>query len=80
MDEVGKLKEDYRTRDIHKAMISEGNFSLCSVQRETGKPERGYGSVLPRHELEHRMQHFQTTHQLDFQYPFEWTTQSNVRI
>ena len=55
MSEVHKLKSDFETRDTHKAMVIYDNFYQTSVQRETGKPERGYGSVLPRHRLEHGM-------------------------
>ena len=55
MSEVHKLKKDFETRDTHQTMVAYDNFDQASVRRETGKPERGYGSVLPTHRPEHGM-------------------------
>ena len=55
MSEVHKLKKDFETRDTHQTMVVYDNFHQASVKRETGKPERGYGSVLPTHRPEHGM-------------------------
>jgi len=55
LNEAHKLKKDFETTDIHKAMVVFDNFEQASVARETGKPERGHGSVLPRHRPEHGM-------------------------
>ena len=73
MCQVHELKEDYQLRDTHKAMVAYDNFDLATANRDTGKPERGYGSVLPRHQLQHDKRHLNTTHKVDYQYPFEWT-------
>ena len=79
MSEAHKLKSDFETRHTHKSMVSGSNFSESTKDRETGKPERGYGSVLPRHKLEHGTRHLNTTHRIDYQYPFEWSPKEEVR-
>ena len=78
MSEVHKLKNDFETRDTHQTMVSENNFHRATSERETGKPERGYNSVLPRHQLEHGMRHLDTTQRIDYQYPFEWSPKQEV--
>ena len=79
MSEVERLKSDYENKDIHHKMVSEGNFSQATKERETGKPERGYGSILPRHVLEHGTHYLTTTHTIDYQYPFQWSPKEEVR-
>lgn len=79
MYQVHKLKEDFQQRDIHKAMVAYDNFDHATVNRETGKPERGYGSVLPRHTLQHDKRHLSTTHRVDYQYPFDWSPKQEVQ-
>lgn len=73
MSEVHKLKKDFETRDTHKSMVTYDNFDSATTERETGKPQHGYGSILPRHRPEHGMRHLNTTQKIDYQYPFEWT-------
>ena len=73
MSEVHKLKKDFETRDTHKSMVTDDNFDGATSERETGKPQHGYGSVLPRHRPEHGMRHLSTTQRIDYRYPFEWT-------
>jgi len=80
MSEVEKLKDDFKERQIHKTMVSEGNFTSATEERETGKPKRGYGSVLPRHTLEQGTRHLNTTHRIDYQYPLEWSPKPEVSI
>ncbi len=80
MSEVERLKSDFESRDIHKRMVSEANFCEATQDRQTGKPDRGYGSVLPRHQLEHGARHLTTTHKIDYQYPFQWSPKQEVRI
>ena len=55
MSEVHKLKTDFHTRDTVQTMVTYDNFHHCTVKRETGRPEKGYGSVLPTHRPEHGM-------------------------
>lgn len=73
---VVRLKDDYKTREIHQKPVTYENFTKFMFDRDTGKPERGYGSVLPRNPLDHRMMRLITCHMDDFQYPFEWTPRS----
>ena len=73
MCQVHELKEDYQPRETHKAMVAYDNFEHATANRETGKPERGYGSVLPRYQLQVGKRHLNTTHRVDYQYPFDWT-------
>ena len=73
MCQVHELKEDYQLRETHKAMVAYDNFEHATANRETGKPERGYGSVLPRYQLQFGKRHLDTTHRVDYQYPFDWT-------
>lgn len=79
LEEVGKLKPDYETQEIHKSMVTYGNFSEFSLDRDTGRPARDYGSVLPRHPPDHRKAYMITTHSVDFKYPYEWTPK-NVAV
>lgn len=73
LEEVGKLKPDHETQEIYKSMVTYDNFSKFSLDRDTGRPARDYGSVLPHHPLDHRKAIMITTHSVDFQYPYEWT-------
>ena len=73
MCQVHELKDDYQPRDTHKPMVAYDNFENATADRETGKPERGYGSVLPRYQLQFGKRHLDTTHRVDYQYPFDWT-------
>ena len=73
MCQVHELKEDYQLRETHKPMVAYDNFNHATASRETGKPERGYGSVLPRYQLQYGKRHLDTTHRVDYQYPFDWT-------
>ena len=66
-------------RDTQKAMVTYDNFDHATMNRETGKPERGYGSVLPRHTLQHDKRHLSTTHSVDYQYPFDWSPKQEVQ-
>jgi hypothetical protein len=37
--------------------------------RDLGTPQRGFGSVLPRHNPEYNKMHLETTHKADYQPP-----------
>ena len=41
-------------RSIHKAVITADNFDSAMLERDTGHPKQGYGSILPRHSFDHR--------------------------
>ena len=72
-EEVGRLEPDYRTQEVHKTILTYDNFLDIPFERDTGRPEKGYGSVLPRHPPDHRKSYMVTTHSVDYKYPFEWT-------
>ena len=73
MHQIHDLKEDYQLQETRKPMVDYDNFERATGHRETGKPERGYGSVLPRHQLHFGKRHLDTTHRTGYQYPFDWT-------
>lgn len=73
-EEAEELKDTYRVQDVHKTLMNYDNFiEVPFQQRDTKRPERGYGSVLPRHPQDYRKCSWNTTTNLAFQYPFEWT-------
>lgn len=76
MDEAVRLKEDHKTRETLQTIVTYDNFVTIPFERDTGRPERGYGSVLPRHAPSYRKMHLVTNHMEDYQYPFEWTPTS----
>jgi hypothetical protein len=71
--EVEDLKPDHETQEIYKSMVTYDNFHQFPLDRDTGRPERGYGSVLPRHPPDHRKWYMVTTQSVDYKYPFKWT-------
>ena len=46
---------------------------------DSGTPEHGYGSILPRHTSDHGMRHLDTTHKTDFQWQGEWNTEEEKK-
>ncbi|KAJ1206911.1 hypothetical protein NDU88_002304 [Pleurodeles waltl] len=56
------LKKNYLQRDIPKYLITADNIDSAITQRETCRPERGYGAVLPRHHPDHRKMYLKTTY------------------
>ena len=79
LKQVGELKDDHKTRETHKTLVTYDNFITVPFERDTGRPERGYGSVLPRHHPDYRKWYMTTCHMTDFQYPFEWTPKSPTK-
>lgn len=78
LEEVTKLGPDYETQETHKPMVTYDNFYKIPFDRDTGRPDREYGSVLPRHPLDYRKAHMITTHSVDYKYPFDWTPKDLV--
>ena len=76
MKQVGELTDDHKTREVHKTLVTYDNFVSTNFDRDTGKPERGYGSVLPRHSPSYRKMNLITSHMTDYQYRLEWTPKS----
>ena len=54
LKEAQSLQEEFKTRSIHKAVITADNFDSAMSERNTGHPQRGYGSILPHHSSDHR--------------------------
>ena len=77
-EEVQRLEPDYRTQEIHKRQLTYDNFADFPFDRDTGRPECGYGSVLPRHPTDHKRAYMVTTHSIDYKYPYEWTPKDCV--
>ena len=50
-----------------------GAYFVTLFRRDTGRPKRGYGAVLPRHNPDYNKAHYETTHLADYKAPFEFT-------
>nr|XP_033780645.1 protein C9orf135 homolog isoform X2 [Geotrypetes seraphini] len=66
------LKKDYEEREIHKSLVNLDNYETTVFERDTGRPERGFGAVLPRHPLDHLKMIFDTTYNSAFVAPFPY--------
>lgn len=55
----------YRYIDI----LSKSDICLCICYRDLGTPQRGFGSVLPRHNPDYNKFHLESTHRADFTPP-----------
>jgi len=66
------LKPMYETRDCHRGLIQPETLATATagLDRKTGDPEVGYGSVLPHHNADHKKYHLDTTYKADFYPPF----------
>jgi len=71
------LKPMYEDRDCHRSMIQAETLTKANegLDRESGDPKDGYGSVLPRHNKDHKKLHLDTTYTADFYPPFPMTCQ-----
>ncbi|KAM9330696.1 cilia- and flagella-associated protein 95 [Gastrophryne carolinensis] len=49
-----QTQNDYKVRDVPKKMVNEDNITVLNIKRQTGCPERGFGSALPHHSKDHR--------------------------
>lgn len=50
-------------------ILSKSNICLCICYRDLGTPQRGFGSVLPRHNPDYNKFHLESTHRADFTPP-----------
>ncbi|XP_031571011.1 protein C9orf135-like [Actinia tenebrosa] len=75
MEQSVLLKKDFESRETRRPMmdISTLNDIDFSTKRDTGAPDRGFGSVLPRHNAEHGKRYLDTTYVVDYvaPYPYE---------
>jgi hypothetical protein len=80
LKESQELKEEFQTKTIHKTLIHADNLEEATCERDTEAPKRGYGSVLPRHRDDHLARDLNTTHKMDYKYPFQWTPTEEAPI
>ncbi|XP_030048240.1 cilia- and flagella-associated protein 95 [Microcaecilia unicolor] len=66
------LKKDYEEKEIHKPLVNIDNFHTAVFKRDTGRPERGYGAVLPRHPSDHMKMFLETTYNSHFVAPYPY--------
>ncbi|XP_071964729.1 cilia- and flagella-associated protein 95-like [Antedon mediterranea] len=67
------LKRDFEEREIRKPMVSVDTYNEADIDRDTGCPKTGFGSVLPRHHAGHDKRHLETTNRADYKPPFPYT-------
>ncbi|KAM4708296.1 cilia- and flagella-associated protein 95 [Discoglossus pictus] len=67
------LKEDYKVQELPKLMVNEDNINTVNFERETGCPERGFGSAMPMHSLDHGAMNLETTYGIDYIFPYQCT-------
>jgi len=67
-----KLKKDFEEKTSRHPMVDLVSFSETTKPRNTGLPEQGFGSVLPRHPANHNKRYFNTTYGIDYKdiYPY----------
>ncbi|XP_057305932.1 cilia- and flagella-associated protein 95-like isoform X1 [Hydractinia symbiolongicarpus] len=68
-----KLRKDFEEKVSRHAMIDHSTFHHTTKHRNTGTPERGFGSILPRHPTNHNTRYLDTTYEVDYRntYPYE---------
>lgn len=64
------LKDDYRTRAIHKIPVNMENFT--STVARVGNTDGPHNDALPQHKPEHNARYLHTTYGVDYQYPLPW--------
>lgn len=63
------LKKYFTEQDVRKPMVSTATLDNVDMERETGAPKRGFGSVLPRHHPDYNKHYLESTHRSDFTPP-----------
>ncbi|XP_072170244.1 cilia- and flagella-associated protein 95-like [Diadema setosum] len=71
--EQANLKKDFEEQEPRKPMVDVATISHINLERDTGKPKTGFGSVLPRHNPEHDKRHLETTNRADYKPPYPYT-------
>ncbi|XP_013398605.1 protein C9orf135 [Lingula anatina] len=67
------LKKDFQEQATSKPMVNLETFAHTNLDRDTGHPQRGFGSVLPRHHPEYNKHHLETTYGADYFPPYTYT-------
>ncbi|XP_046584545.1 LOW QUALITY PROTEIN: protein C9orf135-like [Haliotis rubra] len=67
------LRKNFEERETRKPMITMETLEHAHIDRDTGAPKEGFGSVLPLHDPDHNKMYMETTHKADFgaPYPYE---------
>ncbi|XP_066472961.1 cilia- and flagella-associated protein 95 [Tiliqua scincoides] len=66
-----RLKE-YKELEIRKPLLDEDTFIAAVIGRETGRPETGFGAVLPSHSPDHFTMFLDTTYRIDYVPPYDY--------
>ncbi|EDO38748.1 predicted protein [Nematostella vectensis] len=72
MEQAVKLKSDFQTRDTRRQMVDMSSYYNTNFNRDTGAPDRGFGSVLPRHPPNHDKRYLDTTYKVDYTSPHHY--------
>lgn len=72
MKQSVELKKDFETRETRHQMVSMSTFGNVNFKRDTGAPERGFGSVLPQHPPDHNKWYLDTTYEVDYKAPYPY--------
>ncbi|XP_033103635.1 protein C9orf135-like [Anneissia japonica] len=67
------LKKDFEEQESRKPMVTVDTYQHANIDRDTGCPQRGFGSVLPRHHADHDKRHLETTNRADYKPPFPYS-------
>ena len=75
-----KLKKDFEEKTLRWPMVDVVSFLETTEPRNTGAPEHGFGSILPRHPDEHNKRYFNTTYGIDYKdiYPYADLNVKNI--
>ncbi|VDI61035.1 Hypothetical predicted protein [Mytilus galloprovincialis] len=63
------LRDDFEEQETKKAMVTMKTIANTDLDRETETPQKGFGSVLPRHNPDYNKFHLESTHKADFTPP-----------
>ncbi|KAL8590462.1 hypothetical protein ACOMHN_011675 [Nucella lapillus] len=66
------LKPMFSEQDNQRPMVTIETVQHTHIDRDTGDPKEGYGSVLPGHHPEYNKHYLETTHNADFKPPFPY--------
>eukprot|EP00111_Clytia_hemisphaerica_P008573 TCONS_00025046-protein len=73
------LRKDFQERKTKQSMIDMSTFHHAEKTRLAHAPERGFGSILPRHPHDHDKRYLDTTYGVDYRdtYPYVDTNQAS---
>ena len=67
------LRKDFEEKTLQRPMVDIKTIHETSKPRETGAPAHGFGSILPRHHVDHNKRYLGTTYGIDYKdiYPYK---------